>query len=781
MESRKFIYFVFYLLSSFLLFTPIETVAQCTIPPINLGPDTTLCSTQTLSLNAGAAGAYTSYLWNNNSTNPLRTISTPGTYSVIGTFLGPNTVVNGDFESGNTGFTTNYILGTGGSWGLVSNAGTYAIATSPNLAHSNFSSCNDHTPTPGVNMMVVNGASTANTTVWCQTVTVQPNTNYQLSTWVSNALNDINAAQLQFSINGNPTGPVFTTSTSGCVWQQFFQIWNSGANSTIDICILNQNTGGSGNDFLLDDIAFRPVCVSNDTIVVTYSTNPVVNLGPDQFECVGATVVLDAQNPGLTYSWTGGSTGQTLAVDTTGNYQVTVTNANFCSSSDQINVTFETQKSAGNDSLATWCETNGIQDLNAYLSANANAGGTWWDNGSALGGNLSASGQLTLAGILGNQEAMYVVYGTYCPNDTSLFDFTVHKQPIHVGPTTLNWCNTVGVTELLLPYATASVVDLPPFWIENSVVPSNQFNTAFSALDLSNLNAGTYEFDYVLSAQSPCVNDTTKVFVEITENPIVQFSSDLIKGCVPLEVNFINQSTFEPSSTVIWTLEDGTIETNSVGINHIFESPTCFDVTLGILTGNSLCYTELTIPDMICVDPLPVAEFTSDLSTAYSDDPTVNFTNISTNNAYNYWSFGDSTYSYEINPEHQFPIGEVGNYQVILLVTSSEGCQDTTSKIIRVQDQLLLYVPNSFTPDNDEFNNVFQPIITAGIDPGSFKMSIYDRWGHLIFETNDLSIGWDGTFNQHPAQAGIYSWRIDFKDEKTDERKLVNGHVNLMR
>ncbi|MGJ8661301.1 MAG: gliding motility-associated C-terminal domain-containing protein, partial [Bacteroidota bacterium] len=115
------------------------------------------------------------------------------------------------------------------------------------------------------------------------------------------------------------------------------------------------------------------------------------------------------------------------------------------------------------------------------------------------------------------------------------------------------------------------------------------------------------------------------------------------------------------------------------------------------------------------------------------------------------------------------------------IVTSSEGCKDTTYKIIRVQDQLLIYVPNAFTPDGDEFNGVFRPVISAGMDEATYEMSIFDRWGQLLFKSQDLSVGWDGTHNQKIAEAGIYTWIIKFKDEKTDEKKVFTGHVYLLK
>lgn len=202
------------------VFFAFNSKAQCAdMQPVNLGPDTTLCTGQTILLNAAATGPYNSYLWNNNSTSSIRLVSTPGTYWVKVTNLGTDLIVNGNFEQGNTNFTTDYALGTGGTCGLVSNPGTYAIANSPNAAHSNFSSCQDHTPGAGTQMMVVNGSGTANTNVWCQNINVTPNTDYQFSAWAVNALNDLNVTQLQFSINSVNLRPIFSTPTIGCSWQ----------------------------------------------------------------------------------------------------------------------------------------------------------------------------------------------------------------------------------------------------------------------------------------------------------------------------------------------------------------------------------------------------------------------------------------------------------------------------------------------------------------------------------------------------------------------------------
>ena len=755
------------------------TITIGNIPAVNLGPDTTLCTGQTITLNAATSGPYDSYKWNNNSTSPTRFVTSAGTYSVKVGKLGSNQIVNGDFESGNTGFTTAYTVGTGGTWGLVSNPGTYAIVTSPFAAHSNFTPCADHTPAPGNQMMVVNGSGTAGINVWCQNVPVQPNTDYQFGSWISNALTETNVAQLQFTINGSLLGSVFSTPTIGCSWQQYFQVWNSGLNNSAQICITNQNINPGGNDFVLDDITFKPICYSYDTVVVTYSTFPVVNLGPDTTICEGSTLVLDAQNPGCTYLWNDGSSNQTLNVSNAGTYQVTVENSDQCSKVDAITISVEDQKFAGSDSLAIWCETNGIVDLNDLLSPGTTAGGSWSDVNTILGASLTAGGQLTVNGAIGSNLLEYVVQGTYCLNDTSQFQIRVNSQPVSVNPTSLHLCNSSGSTVDLNQYTTGVFQTLAPYWTETSVFPSNQFDAATGILDLSLLPNGDYDFSYVLPADTMCVNDTVKVAIQITENPIIAFSSDVIKGCFPLDVQFINESTSNPGSIVEWNLGDGTISANSSIVNHQYTGIDCFDVTLTI-TADNLCTTSKTITDMICVDPLPVASFNYNPQQVFSIDPTTNFENTSVFNDQNIWNFDDGTSSQEVSPTHQFPIGQIGNYNVELIVISDQCCRDTTYRIVVVRDQLLFYVPNAFTPDGDQYNNVFLPIMTAGFSPASYEFYIYNRWGELVFESRDTETGWDGTYAGSLVQAGIYTWLIRFKDDDNDEKYEFSGHVNLM-
>lgn len=305
----------------------------------DLGPDTSFCQGDNLVLDAGPG--FDTYTWQDNSTNQTFTASATGTYYCTTTFVDStnNLVTNGDFQQGNSGFTTDYVIGTGGAFGQLTNAGTYAINTSPSNVHNNFFTCADHTGNGG-NMMIVNGSNTPNTNVWCQTISVVPNTDYIFSAWAMSLENTnvSNVATLHFLINGAQFGPNFSPSFTACDWQQFSTTWNSGANTSIQICIESDVISGN-NDYALDDIFFTPFCNSTDSIDITVNPIPTPNIGPDIAICQGTDTLLDATTLGASYLWQDGTTNTaTFTAQNAGLYFVDVT-VNGCTASDSLNVT----------------------------------------------------------------------------------------------------------------------------------------------------------------------------------------------------------------------------------------------------------------------------------------------------------------------------------------------------------------------------------------------------------------------------------------------------------
>ena len=268
------------------------TVENCSACNMDLGPDVLICGTVNMTLNAGV---FDQYLWQNGSTNQTFNVTSTGQYWCTGqNYDTTNLVINSGFESGNTNFTTNYIVGTGGVWGQLSNAGTYAVSTSPSLVHNNFFSCSDHTTTGPGNMMIVNGSNTPNQAVWCQTMTVSPNTDYYFSIWAMSVenTNASNVASLFFQVNGVQIGTNFNPSYTACNWQQYTQTWNSGANTSANLCIFNHTIAGN-NDFAIDDIFFGEICKVTDTINIISA--PATTINDSVNICSGETVTIFGQ------------------------------------------------------------------------------------------------------------------------------------------------------------------------------------------------------------------------------------------------------------------------------------------------------------------------------------------------------------------------------------------------------------------------------------------------------------------------------------------------------
>lgn len=228
-------------------------------------------------------------------------------------------------------YSSDYVPGPGGTWGPLSVEGSYAIASNANDAHNNFAPCTDHTSGTGL-FLVVNGSTDANANIWCQTVNISPNTDYLFSTWVATMISE-NPAVLQFSINGQLLGTSFEAPLATCEWQEFFETWNSGASTTAEICITNQNNDPSGNDFGLDDIALEPICEAETTITIEVS-DPMATISAVDPFCPGeqgeaSVQVVDGQMP-YTYSWSTGDMTDMAPLTTEGTYSVTVTDGIGC-------------------------------------------------------------------------------------------------------------------------------------------------------------------------------------------------------------------------------------------------------------------------------------------------------------------------------------------------------------------------------------------------------------------------------------------------------------------
>lgn len=224
------------------------------------------------------------------------------TYTCEGYAPGDESVVNGDFAQGNTGFTSDYEYNSN-LW----NEGTYYVDSDASLHHENF---HGYGHDDNGNFMMVNGAINPGTNVWTQQITVLPNKYYAFSTWACTLAGGASqVARLQFSINNVQIGSIFSAPDQTMVWQQFYELWYSGNSTTATITILNQNTGGDGNDFGLDDISFRELVLVGAPTCTVYVGSMSASATADDTElCEGESTTLHALPTGgsgnYSYSWT---------------------------------------------------------------------------------------------------------------------------------------------------------------------------------------------------------------------------------------------------------------------------------------------------------------------------------------------------------------------------------------------------------------------------------------------------------------------------------------------
>lgn len=648
------------------------------------------------------------YSWSTIPTQTTQTATglTAGTYSVVitnttCTASGNELVTNGTFNSGNSGFSSSYIFTPPPNTA----ASEYFIGDAVQLSSWNggMFSAGDHTSGSG-NFMMVNGSGTPGTNVYCQTIPVSPNTNYNFSTWVS-SLNTGIAAQLQFYINGVPLGSIFNAPVAINTWSQFFQVWNSGASTSANICIVNQNSSLGGNDFGLDDISFQECltpCPITKTVTITEPANFTVT-ATSASACAGSSATLTASGA-TTYTWNAS------------------TNLNSANGTSVIATPSITETYTITGAVGT-CTNTGITTVTVIPNPTITLTPTLSSICVGMSSTLTASGATNYtwspSATLSSNTGSLVVAN---PTTTTIYTIT--------GST--NSCTNTAITTVSV-LANPTLTVTPSFSVCSgttgtlNVSGANTY-TWNNATNLSSANGGTVTsstnttetYTVIGTALNTCTNSAVTTITVITTPTITATTQSAIicpQGTTSLTSSGATNYTWSPASTL-----------SSSSGSLVIASPVN-TTTYSVIGANSSCTHTAQVVVTVTTSPVISVASTSICSTTSSTLSASGATNytwtpstfLNTNSGATVISTPPNSITYSVSGTS--PLGCVGNNTVSVTViptpTLTIGassliiCDGNTSTLTAGGASSYTWSPSASLSNSNASNPVASPITTT--------------------------------------------------------------------
>jgi gliding motility-associated-like protein len=365
----------------------------------------------------------------------------------------------------------------------------------------------------------------------------------------------------------------------------------------------------------------------------------------------------------------------------------------------------------------------------------------------------------------------------------SCYDSIAKPITVFSNPKSAFSVDTPACSPRILTFTNSSVAATSYFWNFG-----NGATSAVTSPSLQYINNTGFNQSYTVNLISTNINnckDTLKVPLIIHPKPVFFISALPDSGCTPLKVFFPNINGVQQYN---WIYGDGnTASTGSV--SNTFINTSAINKTFTVqLIGKDVYTCSDTTTKIIKVFAKPTAAFSADPLTVFVPNQATQCLNLSSNATSYNWTFGDGDNSTDKNPAHTY--NKAGEYQIILIATSANGCKDTfnlPSKIIALEETFV-QVPNAFTPNTggspgsvfgkkDLSNDVFHPQL---LGTSKYLLSIYSRWGELLFETKNPDEGWDGYYHGKLCTQDVYIWKITatFIDGKSFNK---TGDVLLMR
>lgn len=513
-----------------------------------------------------------------------------------------------------------------------------------------------------------------------------------------------------------------------------------------------------------------------DTIILSLLSAPPTCYGyTDGYVKVTAIGGVKFSDDTYMYRWNSGQIVDSIAVGA-GNYTVSVTDANACVKTASIVIEQPEAVFVTNINGGTICIDETFVST-AYATGGLGPYDFVWygsDGSSRYGAILNIKPQVTTSYNLTVTD----VRGCFGPSRS----ITVNvRPPLNIVDITTNNNEICIGDELVVDMEVAGGMGVPysVFTANNQLV-----NTPYTFYPRE---TGYYKFRVADECTTPNVYDSVHVIVHPL--PDVGFYSDKLGSC-PNGVFSFTEINEDNGQTFAWNFGDGGTA-NLKNPQHKYIRPGIYDVQL---TATSIkgCKNIYRIEEMIEIYENPIADFVADPDLASMLNSNIIFNNYSENASNFYWDFGDSiTNTVSTNDRQYHVYKEIGDYLVMLVAQSEHECVDTVYKRVKIHDVLTFYAPTAFTPNGDGSNDYFY-IFGHGIIRDKFDMTIHDRYGNVVFETNifdsenPLNMAWDGTFKgslangDKPLENGVYTWHCKFVDFSGKSHEM-SGVVTLIR
>lgn len=288
---------------------------------------------------------------------------------------------------------------------------------------------------------------------------------------------------------------------------------------------------------------------------------------------------------------------------------------------------------------------------------------------------------------------------------------------------------------------------------------------------------------YIVTASDDCGSPPNSDSLDITLNPlpIINFTANQ-DGCYAHTANFVDNTSPTPIFYQ-WDFGDSNDSqgSNSASPSHTYDLPGTYSVSLTAQSPDG-CVDSATFDNFITVYDHPIADFEPNKNETSIFQPEICFTDQSFDAMQWYWNFGgdiDST----SGPNPCYTFGDTGCYNIELIVANQYGCLDTTDHDVCVTPEFALFVPNAFSPNGDGDNDFFF-VKGIGIDEDQFQLWIFDRWGNMIYDTDNLHNYWNGKVeggaSDEVAQIDTYVWKIKLVDYNGISH-VRYGHVSIIK